>query len=138
MSLCSPGTRVFAVLAAAFVLLGGIATPALAAEKQVDVSVTVTGNVEGITEAEVESLAEGLLAGASVAVTDGDGPDVIELHLNIHIDEDGQGYSIHFEAGAWSADQDFESEDDLDEILTAEFHEFIEVEHLEDEEEDEP
>ena len=133
MSLRSPGIRVFAVLASLFVLLGGVATPARAADKQVDVSVTVTGNIEGVTDKDVEDLCEHLLEAAHVAVTDGDGPDVIELHLAIHIDDDGEGFSIAFAAGAWSDTAEVESADQLDEVLTTEIHEFVEVEHLEDE-----
>jgi hypothetical protein len=133
MSLRSPGIRVFAVLAAALFLLGNTAAPARAADKQVDVSVTVTGNIEGISDQEVEDLCEHLLEAAHVAVTDGDGPDVIELHLAIHIDEDGEGFSIAFAAGAWSDTAEVESADDLDEVLTTEIHEFVEAEDLEDE-----
>ena len=132
MSLLTPGIRVFAALAA-FVLIGGLASPARAADKQVDVSVTITGNIEGITEQHVEELTEHLLEAAHVAVTDSDGPDVIELHLTIHIDEDGQGFQIAFAAGAWSDTAECDGPDDLDEVLTTEVHEFVEVEHLEDE-----
>lgn len=123
---------VLGVIALVSTLLGPAKAAPLQRETNVDVTVSVSGNIEGISAEDVEDLAEHLLEQASIAVTDEDGPDTIVLHLEIVVDDDGEGYEIHFAAAGWSDSVDIDSFDELDEILTTEIHEFVEV--VEDEE----
>ncbi len=119
MSLKSVSSRtLIAVLAlgALCVFSARLAPVAEAADKAVNVEVEVH-NVPGITEADVEDLAEKLFASAGQAVTEEDGPDVLVVHLIIEGDDDGSGFTIHVAAGAFKGDVDFDSADDLDDAL---------------------
>ena len=121
--------------AAAFVVVG-LFLPASAApapvqhQKSVDVSVSVVGNIEDVDQDEIEKLVEGMLEAGHIAVTDEDGPDVIEMHIAIALDDDGHGYAIHIEAGAWKGGGDIDDIDQIDEFLHTEVTEFEEtIEH---------
>jgi hypothetical protein len=119
-------------LAAAVLVAVGVFTPASAApapadHKSVDVSVTVVGDIDDVDEGEVEALAEHLLEAGHIAVTDDDGPDVIELHITIALDDDGHGFAIHFEAGAWKQDADINEISELEHVVQVEVTEFEET-----------
>ena len=117
-----------AVFVVAALFSSASAAPAPAQHhKSVDVSVSVVGNLEGVDQKDVEDLVEHLLEQGHVAVTDEDGPDVIELHIVIALDDDGQGFAIHLEAGAWKDGGDIDSIDQLDEFLQTEVTEFEET-----------
>lgn len=121
------GRRAVLAVLAALVLFPTLpANAAPAGGKRVDVTVEVRGNLEGVDPAAVEDIAEDLFEAASFAVTDEDGPDIVEFHVVIEIDDDQEGFTIHFEAGAWSDDVDIDSMDDFDDVFTVAISEYSE------------
>jgi hypothetical protein len=115
-------TTALALGALLFLVTGRMAPTAAAAGKAIDVQVEVQGHIEGLEAHHVEEIAESLFKSAGETVTEEDGPDVLVVHLLIAADDDGNGYTIHVVAGAYTQDVDFDSVDTIE----ASLHEVVE------------
>lgn len=138
---------VFRFLASlALLLIGATTAPTFAAPaggyKSVDVTVIIEGD-SPFTSDDVENMVESLLQTAHVAISDLDGDTILEMVVHIAIDDDGTGWAISVEAGAFHQNFDLDSADQLDDDFQSVVSEFYEEYHEEftdddDDDDDDP
>jgi hypothetical protein len=125
-----------AFLAIAMLFLSGFSARSLAnslshsavfvnAEKHVQITIEIEGDIDGHTEESVEHLIIGWLEAAHFVVSETDGAGFLHLHIKLDV-TDNHHFKVHSDCADWHEDKEAAVVGAIDEILHHMIADFIE------------